>query len=53
MKIGGEGFSYEESIIFAAAATSLKLMNQGPLKRGEYDVLRYIESMYRGISARL
>lgn len=47
------GFSYEDSIVFAAAATSLKLMVQGPLKSNEADVLKYKEVKYRGISVKL
>ncbi|MCS7111304.1 MAG: PfkB family carbohydrate kinase [Ignisphaera sp.] len=40
------GMGYENALLFAAAATSLKLREQGPLRVGESEVLAYIRSSY-------
>ena len=45
--------SFEDAVKFAAAATSLKLGYQGPLRNSEREVLRYVEEKYRGISVRI
>ncbi|RLG91411.1 MAG: hypothetical protein DRO16_00470 [Thermoprotei archaeon] len=47
------GMDYKEAIIFAAAATSLKLGYQGPLKNDEKDVMKYISERYRGIDPKI
>lgn len=40
------GMGYRDALLFAAAATSIKLKEQGPLKVGEKAVLEYIKSHY-------
>lgn len=45
--------SFEDAVKFAAAATSLKLGYQGPLRNNERDVLRYVEEKYSGIDVRI
>lgn len=47
------GMSYDEAVKFAAAATSLKLGYQGPLRNNEYEVLRYVRERYSNINPRL
>lgn len=47
------GMSYDEAVKFAAAATSLKLGYQGPLRNSEDEVLRYVEEKYSDINPRL
>ncbi len=40
------GWDPEFSVIFTAAATSIKLMNPGPLRVGEGEVLKYVSREY-------
>ena len=47
------GMSYDEAVKFAAAATSLKLGYQGPLRNNEDEVLRYVKEKYSNLNPRL
>ena len=40
------GWEPARAVVFAAAATSLKLMEVGPLKKSEAEVLRFLEEEY-------
>ena len=44
---------YKEAVIFAAAATSLKLGYQGPLKNDEKDIIEYINEKYGTIDPKI
>ncbi|MEM0006410.1 MAG: PfkB family carbohydrate kinase [Ignisphaera sp.] len=46
------GMGYKDAIVFAAATTSLKLREQGPLKIGEDTVFEYIRSNYSDTDVR-
>ena len=48
-----KGMDYARSLIFATAATSLKLSYQGPLRNSEDEVLAYIRDNYRDVDPRL
>lgn len=48
-----KNMDYSEAVKFAAAATSLKLGYQGPLRNSEHEVLKYMEKKYSDINPRL
>jgi len=47
-----KGMDYAKSLIFATAATSLKLSYQGPLRNDETEVLKYIKDNYSDVDPR-
>lgn len=47
------GLSYEECVKFAAAATSLKLTYQGPLRNSESEVLKFVKEKYLDVEVRI
>jgi len=47
------GLSYDKALIFATAATSLKLQYQGPLRNSEEEVLKFVEVEYKDVSVKL
>ncbi len=48
-----KGMGYEESVKFAAAATSLKLTYQGPLRNSEAEVLEFVREKYSDVNVRI
>ena len=47
------GMALEDAVRFAAAATSLKLEHQGPLKARENEVISYLKEKYADIDPEL
>lgn len=47
-----KGMGYEDAVKFAAAATSLKLRYQGPLREGEVEVVNFLRTAFREVDPR-